>query len=334
MIKKCEHCGKEFETKLEVKRFCCRQCKEKASKKRVKNGIRYDNLEFVKTCPVCHQEFVTKYSDKLYCSDKCCNIAVYNKNKDYQKAYHQKLKENGISYTYKYTHKCVVCGQEFEGSKKTLYCPECRKSNKFIKKCKECGKEFIGSTFYCEECNLYRKVENITLYLCECKECGKTFLSTNRYKEYCTNKCKTRYSGRRARMSSSYKLSQKKYHQTKNYKLRQFMVNCLKRILDSKNGESCINYLGYTPNEAKVHLESLFKDGMTWDNYGTVWHIDHVKPLASYNFYNTDGSVNYNTVKIANSLQNLQPMFVQDNLNKGSWYNDCLYQKGKIVKVK
>lgn len=168
----------------------------------------------------------------------------------------------------------------------------------------------------------------------KCEHCGKEFETKLEVKRFCCRQCKEKARRKRYRLTQTYKAIQKKYHQTKNYKLRKFMENCLKRILDSKNGESCINYLGYTPNEAKIHLESLFKDGMTWDNYGTVWHIDHVKPLASYNFYNTDGSVNYNTVKIANSLHNLQPMFVQDNLNKGSWYNNCLYQKGKVVKVK
>lgn len=28
----------------------------------------------------------------------------------------------------------------------------------------------------------------------------------------------------------------------------------------------------------EVHLESMFKPGMTRENYGPVWHIDHVKP--------------------------------------------------------
>lgn len=33
----------------------------------------------------------------------------------------------------------------------------------------------------------------------------------------------------------------------------------------------------------------------------------------------------------ANSLDNLQPMFVEDNLSKSSWYEGKLYKKGLVV---
>ena len=55
---------------------------------------------------------------------------------------------------------------------------------------------------------------------------------------------------------------------------------------------------------------------MTWENYGK-WHIDHIKPLCSFIFVNSDGSVNLGEIKKANSLDNLQPLWAKENLSKG-----------------
>jgi hypothetical protein len=39
---------------------------------------------------------------------------------------------------------------------------------------------------------------------------------------------------------------------------------------------------GCTASQLKKHLESGFKRGMTWDNHGTQWHVDHILPIASF----------------------------------------------------
>ena len=36
--------------------------------------------------------------------------------------------------------------------------------------------------------------------------------------------------------------------------------------------------VGCTIDELKQHLESKFKKGMSWNNYGK-WHVDHVVPV-------------------------------------------------------
>jgi len=85
-----------------------------------------------------------------------------------------------------------------------------------------------------------------------------------------------------------------------------------------KNGvkkNNSIKILGYTINDLRLHLESMFTDGMTWDNYGRKgWHIDHIKPLAMFDLSTEDG------IKEAWSLSNLQPLWESDNLSKNSIY--------------
>ncbi len=72
--------------------------------------------------------------------------------------------------------------------------------------------------------------------------------------------------------------------------------------------------LGYTVAELMAHLEAQFVDGMNWDNYGSVWHIDHKRPASWYSFESMDDQA----FKECWGLDNLQPMFAFDNISKGN----------------
>lgn len=86
----------------------------------------------------------------------------------------------------------------------------------------------------------------------------------------------------------------------------------------SLNGErksnSWVNLVDFTLDELKNHLESKFLNGMTWENYGQVWHIDHIKPLSSFKII----SDNCPEFRACWSLSNLQPLFALDNILKSN----------------
>jgi hypothetical protein len=89
--------------------------------------------------------------------------------------------------------------------------------------------------------------------------------------------------------------------------IRTILRNTLKRIGSEK--ESYTEEIsGYSAIDLKNHLEFLFSEGMTWDNYGD-WHIDHILPVSHFD-ENTP-------VSVINSLSNLQPLWKFDNLSKG-----------------
>lgn len=70
--------------------------------------------------------------------------------------------------------------------------------------------------------------------------------------------------------------------------------------------------IGITSNEFKTHIESLFTNGMTWENYGfgnDKWSIDHMKPLRLAKTIDDIFKLNHYT--------NLQPMWNQENFAKG-----------------
>jgi len=49
---------------------------------------------------------------------------------------------------------------------------------------------------------------------------------------------------------------------------------------------------------------------MTWENYGPVWHVDHIKPLAS-------ASGIEEVMKLCH-FTNLQPLWAEANRVKGA----------------
>jgi hypothetical protein len=84
-----------------------------------------------------------------------------------------------------------------------------------------------------------------------------------------------------------------------------------------KNNTVTSSYLSFSIKELKNHFESLFSEGMSWDNM-SEWHIDHIRPISSFNF----NSVNCDDFKKCYSLDNLQPLWANDNLKKGNSYID------------
>lgn len=69
--------------------------------------------------------------------------------------------------------------------------------------------------------------------------------------------------------------------------------------------------IGYTRKELMAHLEPMFRDGMTWENFGE-WHIDHIKPVSAFI---KEGETN---PAVINALSNLQPMWADENRRKGA----------------
>lgn len=66
-------------------------------------------------------------------------------------------------------------------------------------------------------------------------------------------------------------------------------------------------YVDYTFNELKEHLEKQFILEMNWDNFGSYWEVDHIIPQNTFNLNNID------EFKICWSLCNLRPLEVIEN---------------------
>lgn len=61
------------------------------------------------------------------------------------------------------------------------------------------------------------------------------------------------------------------------HRLKEIMRKVKKGGTEHRN-----NLTGCSTRQLADHLESTFKRGMTWDNYGTRWHVDHIIPCAVF----------------------------------------------------
>jgi 5-methylcytosine-specific restriction endonuclease McrA len=84
-------------------------------------------------------------------------------------------------------------------------------------------------------------------------------------------------------------------------------------IGEKKNRTAWWNLVGYTVDDLTAHLERQFMPGMSWENYGEVWNIDHRIPLAFFEF-ETPQCAGF---KLAWNIKNLQPLLKSDNAAKG-----------------
>ena len=93
--------------------------------------------------------------------------------------------------------------------------------------------------------------------------------------------------------------------------ISQRMYASLKK---NKQGLHWEGVVGYSAKELMSHLEGQFKNGMSWANYGSYWHVDHKIPIVAFNF-KTVSDIDF---KKCWALENLQPLEAVLNMRKGA----------------
>lgn len=103
----------------------------------------------------------------------------------------------------------------------------------------------------------------------------------------------------------------RKRNKKPSYKSIQSLRNAVRRAL--KLGQKTFRssrYLGIDLSQAKERIESMLRDGWTWENHGKLWHIDHIFPIAKANL---DDPVE---VLAVSNYRNLRPISVAENKAK------------------
>jgi hypothetical protein len=99
-------------------------------------------------------------------------------------------------------------------------------------------------------------------------------------------------------------------------------LNLAVKVKGTVRSARTLELLGCTVEFLKDYLQERFLPTMTWENYGSLWHIDHIKPCASFNLLDPEEQ------KACFHYTNLQPLFAittiidgivyEGNINKGS----------------
>jgi hypothetical protein len=169
----------------------------------------------------------------------------------------------------------------------------------------------------------------------KCSICKQEFIPNSGMQKYCSNKC---YKINRQNCAEDYrefnkehiKKYWKKYRQLHKQELKKchynYIKNRLKIDLDFKlrtylrnriwwalkrNCKSfkTMELINCSINFLKQYLESQFKSGMSWSNYGK-WHVDHIRPCASFDLTKVSEQ------KKCFHYTNLQPLWAEENLSK------------------
>lgn len=98
-------------------------------------------------------------------------------------------------------------------------------------------------------------------------------------------------------------------------RVRNRVSKALKKVGAVKSKKT-MELLGCSFEFLKEHIESRFKDGMSWENRSS-FHIDHIRPLASFDLTDPEQQ------KIACHWSNLQPLYPIENIRKSDKYDPC-----------
>jgi hypothetical protein len=108
------------------------------------------------------------------------------------------------------------------------------------------------------------------------------------------------------------------YHNRGKYNMQHVLKERMRRRLrralkraDAYPVQSSRELCGCTPQELMLHLQSQFKEGMHWNNYGK-WHIDHIRPCASFDLTDPEQQ------RQCFHYSNLQPLWARENIQKGA----------------
>lgn len=100
-----------------------------------------------------------------------------------------------------------------------------------------------------------------------------------------------------------------------SYRIQCSLRVRMKDAIKHKRNRSSLELLGCSIDVVCLHIESLFKEEMTWENYGE-WHIDHIRPCASFDLGDKDQQ------KRCFHYTNLQPLWALENMSKGAKWGD------------
>lgn len=111
------------------------------------------------------------------------------------------------------------------------------------------------------------------------------------------------------------------------FKIRCTLGARLAKAIHGKQKSSSFEDLtGCSFDFLKVWLESKWKPGMSWDNYGYKgWHIDHIRPCASFDLSDPQQQ------RICFHFLNLQPLWASENLSKGARMDASAFSRGAVI---
>ena len=97
-----------------------------------------------------------------------------------------------------------------------------------------------------------------------------------------------------------------------SFKIIKAHYSRVNQLIGNPKSFKTMKLLGCSKKTFINYLSKKFKKGMTFENYGIVWHVDHIIPLGRFH----DLKNNKSEQKIAFNYKNMRPWPVDWNLRR------------------
>lgn len=163
----------------------------------------------------------------------------------------------------------------------------------FHRQCKVCVKEWVKN---------YREINKEKI-----KERSKKWYNNNKNYVYVYQRIYIENNKEKINNNLRKKRSEDNFLKFK-HNVRSNICSCFRRgAIKHKKNTKTEKILCCTIEEFKIYIQSQFKKGMNWNNYGK-WHLDHIVPIAT-------AKTEENVIRL-NHYTNFQPLWAKDNLSK------------------
>ena len=213
------------------------------------------------------------------------------------------------------TSVCLVCKKIFEKSKynsQQKYCSNKCNRKTYYQKNKE---KILESKKLYHQKNKEKISESDKLY----RQKNKKKISESKKLYFQKNKEKLLESKKLYFQKNKERINIqviRKYSNDIQFKLKVLLSNRVRKSLKNQNilkKTKTVKLIGCSWQEARDHLQSQFKEGMTWENHGKYgWHIDHIIPCSSFDLTDPEQQ------KKCFHYTNIQPLWWHENLSKGN----------------
>lgn len=302
------------------KRFCSRACAPKY-RRATPPPVRVGE---VRRCVECSATLVG--IQRSACSTACARYVQARARRER----YQAVRDGAYSATYEFA--CEQCGKHCSAPKRRGARPKmCSAECKYARdvemhrarvalrlalrerRCAECGVSFPvgksdGMKRYCTKRCARQKFRVVWDRAATCVCCGQSFDRRRPGYKTCGPECRRKW--RLVTKSSP--------HEKAATRIRTGIRHSLRKKGAKKDGRAWQEVVGYSTAELMAHLEAQFAPGMSWDNM-SEWHIDHIRPVSSFHFTSMDDP----ELAVAWALDNLRPLWAEDNFKKGARYADA-----------
>lgn len=132
------------------------------------------------------------------------------------------------------------------------------------------------------------------------------------------------------RQADSYKQKKRARERARDQDLRfriarNMRARLRKAVAGRVKSGSAVRDLGCPVNQFKEHIESQFLPGMSWSNFNTSWHLDHIYPLSRTNLEDRA------ELRAVSNWRNYQPMWLVENSSKWAKVSPAARERFEVL---